>query len=110
MGSNHARVAANLPDVAIVAVVDPDQEAGRRLAEQAGARYLPDVSLLGDRGWPAPGALVIVERATRSGPVSWPDGFVPDKARRYGEATFWYGRAPKSPRSPKAPHNDQASP
>ena len=26
------------------------------------------------RGWLAPEALVIVERATRSGPVSWPDG------------------------------------
>jgi 16S rRNA (guanine966-N2)-methyltransferase len=43
-----------------------------------------------DQGWLAPGALVIVERATRSGPVSWPAGFVPDRARRYGEATFWY--------------------
>ena len=47
---------------------------------------------LADRGWLAPGALVIVERATRSGPVSWPAGFVPDRARRYGEATFWYAR------------------
>jgi 16S rRNA (guanine966-N2)-methyltransferase len=45
-------------------------------------------------GWLAPGALVIVERATRSGPVSWPAGLQPDRARRYGEATFWYGRAP----------------
>jgi 16S rRNA (guanine966-N2)-methyltransferase len=49
--------------------------------------------LLAERGWLAPGALVIVERATRSGPVTWPDGFVPDRARRYGEATFWYGHA-----------------
>ena len=49
---------------------------------------------LADRAWLAPGALVIVERATRSGPVSWPAGFVPDRARRYGEATFWYGRGP----------------
>ena len=49
--------------------------------------------LLAEQGWLAPGALVIVERATRSGPVSWPDGFVPDRARRYGEATFWYGHA-----------------
>jgi 16S rRNA (guanine966-N2)-methyltransferase len=46
-----------------------------------------------DRAWLAKGALVIVERATRSGPVRWPEGFVPDRARRYGEATFWYGRA-----------------
>jgi len=36
-----------------------------------------------------------VERATRSGPVSWPDGFVPDRERRYGEATFWYGLGPE---------------
>jgi 16S rRNA (guanine966-N2)-methyltransferase len=47
-----------------------------------------------DHGWLAPGALVIVERATRSGPVSWPAGLEPDRARRYGEATFWYARAP----------------
>ena len=45
-------------------------------------------------GWLAPGALVIVERATRSGPVSWPAGLQPDRARRYGEATFWYAKAP----------------
>jgi 16S rRNA (guanine966-N2)-methyltransferase len=36
--------------------------------------------------------LVIVERATRSGPVDWPASVEPDRARRYGEATFWYGR------------------
>ncbi len=52
--------------------------------------------LLVARGWLAPGALVIVERATRSGPPSWPDGFVPDRARRYGEATFWYGLVPET--------------
>jgi len=53
---------------------------------------------LAGQGWLAPGALVIVERATRSGPVSWPEGFVPDRARRYGEATFWYGLASASDR------------
>jgi 16S rRNA (guanine966-N2)-methyltransferase len=52
------------------------------------------LSVLAGQDWLAPGALVIVERATRSGPVNWPDGFVPDRARRYGEATFWYGLAP----------------
>ena len=52
------------------------------------------LAALHDRDWLAPGALVIVERATRSGPVSWPAGFEPDRARRYGEATFWYGRGP----------------
>jgi 16S rRNA (guanine966-N2)-methyltransferase len=63
------------------------------LADADVARVL---SLLAGQGWLAPGALVIVERATRSGPVNWPDGFVPDRARRYGEATFWYGLVPES--------------
>jgi 16S rRNA (guanine966-N2)-methyltransferase len=77
------------------------------LADTAVSQVL---SLLADQGWLAPGALVIVERATRSGPLNWPDGFVPDRSRRYGEATFWYGRGPRGPKSPKTPHNDQASP
>jgi 16S rRNA (guanine966-N2)-methyltransferase len=53
--------------------------------------------LLAGQSWLAPGALVIVERATRSGPVRWPEGFVADRARRYGEATFWYGLRPGTP-------------
>lgn len=44
-------------------------------------------------GWLAAGALVAVERATRSGPVGWPAGYSTDRSRRYGEATFWYGLA-----------------
>jgi 16S rRNA (guanine966-N2)-methyltransferase len=60
----------------------------------AGDEVSAMLQTLSDRGWLAPGALVIVERATRSGPVSWPAGLQPDRARRYGEATFWYGRAP----------------
>jgi 16S rRNA (guanine966-N2)-methyltransferase len=55
------------------------------------------LTLLADRAWLAPGALVVVERATRSGPVTWPGGYRPDRARRYGEATFWYGLAPGGP-------------
>jgi 16S rRNA (guanine966-N2)-methyltransferase len=44
-------------------------------------------------GWLASGALVAVERASRSGPVAWPAGYAPDRSRRYGEATVWYGLA-----------------
>src|ERR1700743_1767045 len=44
----------------------------------------------GTRGWLAPGALVIVERASRSEPLRWPDGFSPLQSRKYGEATLWY--------------------
>jgi 16S rRNA (guanine966-N2)-methyltransferase len=60
----------------------------------AGDQVSAMLQALSDHAWLAPGALVIVERATRSGPVSWPAGFEPDRARRYGEATFWYGHAP----------------
>ena len=72
-----------------VAFADPPYA----LADAAVTQVL---SLLAEQGWLAPGALVIVERATRSRPLSWPDGFVPDRARRYGEATFWYGLVPET--------------
>lgn len=51
------------------------------------------LTTLDERSWLAPGAIVVVERATRSGPVLWPPGYSPDRSRRYGEATFWYGLA-----------------
>jgi 16S rRNA (guanine966-N2)-methyltransferase len=60
---------------------------------------LPDADLeqvlaaLATTGWLAPGAVVAVERATRSGPPTWPDGVEPDRSRTYGEATLWYGLA-----------------
>jgi 16S rRNA (guanine966-N2)-methyltransferase len=57
------------------------------LTEEAVTRVL---TLL-QADWLADDALVVVERATRSGPVDWPPGFLPGKSRRYGEATFWYG-------------------
>jgi 16S rRNA (guanine966-N2)-methyltransferase len=51
------------------------------------------LATLAGAGWLAPGALVAVERSTRSGPVDWPDGYTADRARKYGEGTFWYGLA-----------------
>lgn len=45
------------------------------------------------QGWLTGDALVTVERSTRGGEFAWPGGFDPLRARRYGEATFWYGRA-----------------
>ncbi|MDT9692735.1 16S rRNA (guanine(966)-N(2))-methyltransferase RsmD [Streptomyces sp. P9(2023)] len=44
-------------------------------------------------GWIAADALVTVERSTRGGEFGWPAGFDPLRSRRYGEGTFWYGRA-----------------
>ncbi len=51
------------------------------------------VTDLFDGAWLAERALVIVERATRGGEWRWPAGVAPDRSRRYGEATLWYGRA-----------------
>ncbi|MEV1024021.1 16S rRNA (guanine(966)-N(2))-methyltransferase RsmD [Streptomyces sp. NPDC050264] len=45
------------------------------------------------QGWLTDEALVTVERSTRGGEFSWPDGFEGLRSRRYGEGTFWYGRA-----------------
>lgn len=44
-------------------------------------------------GWLAEEAVVTVERSTRGGEFGWPPGFDAIRARRYGEGTFWYGRA-----------------
>jgi 16S rRNA (guanine966-N2)-methyltransferase len=53
------------------------------------------LELLAQHGWLRPEALVVIERATRDGELTWPSGYRPDRARRYGEATFWYGLAPR---------------
>ena len=52
-------------------------------------------ALLGN-GWPAAGALVVVERATRGAAMAWPPGYTADRERRYGEGTLWYARAETS--------------
>jgi 16S rRNA (guanine966-N2)-methyltransferase len=44
-------------------------------------------------GWLADGALVAVERRTGGAAPAWPPGYVADRARRYGDATLWYGLA-----------------
>ena len=52
----------------------------------SGAEVTGMLAALTSRGWLKPGALVAVERATRSGAVAWPGGYIPDRSRRYGEA------------------------
>jgi 16S rRNA (guanine966-N2)-methyltransferase len=58
------------------------------------AERLADVlaALIG-KGWLATDAVTVVERASRDAPWQWPAGIVPERERRYGEATLWYGRA-----------------
>lgn len=55
------------------------------------------VADLARHGWLAPGALLAVERATRDGEWHWPEAVQGLRSRRYGEATFWYGRAADPP-------------
>jgi 16S rRNA (guanine966-N2)-methyltransferase len=80
-----ARVLARPPDGGgyDVAFADPPYAL-------SGAEVTAVLGQLG-AGWLVGGALVVVERPTRSGPVDWPPGYAPAKSRRYGEASFWYG-------------------
>ncbi|MFI7449002.1 16S rRNA (guanine(966)-N(2))-methyltransferase RsmD [Nonomuraea sp. NPDC049714] len=48
---------------------------------------------LRDGGWLVDGALVAFERESRGKPLIWPEGYVEERVRRYGEASVWYGRA-----------------
>lgn len=64
------------------------------------ARLSGTVADLVAGGWLAPGAVVVVERATRSGPWTWPAGLRAERERRYGEATLWYGRAARPEEAP----------
>jgi 16S rRNA (guanine966-N2)-methyltransferase len=43
-------------------------------------------------GWLAPDAVVVFERSTRGAGLTWVDGITPDRSKRYGETTLWYGR------------------
>jgi 16S rRNA (guanine966-N2)-methyltransferase len=52
------------------------------------------LAALVDNGWVAAGGTVVVERASRDPDLVWPAGMQPDRWRRYGEATLWYGRRP----------------
>ena len=74
------------PDRYDVAVADPPYAV-------TGDEVTGMLAALAGGGWLAPGAVVAVERATRSGPVGWPTGYAADRSRRYGDTTFWYGLA-----------------
>ncbi len=47
-------------------------------------------------GWLAEDAVVTFERSSRTAvrgePLNWVEGLAPDRDRRYGETTLWYGR------------------
>ncbi|MDP3892016.1 16S rRNA (guanine(966)-N(2))-methyltransferase RsmD [Nocardioides sp.] len=51
---------------------------------------------LDDEGWLVPGAMVVVERSSRSPEPGWPAGVAGHRDKRYGETTLWYGHAASS--------------
>jgi 16S rRNA (guanine966-N2)-methyltransferase len=56
------------------------------------AQITAALAALVDGGWLAADAVVVVERSSRSRPVTWVDGITGERSRRYGETTLWYGR------------------
>lgn len=60
-----------------------------------------DLAHLG--AWTAPGALVVLERSSRSPEPTWPAGMVLEQSRKYGETTLWYGLAAEPSRPTGAP-------
>lgn len=82
-----AQVVAAAPDAGPYDVVFADPPYA-----VTGAELTEIQELLLANGWLAPDAVVIVERATRSGALTWVDGITAERSRRYGETTLWYGR------------------
>ena len=52
-----------------------------------------DLDLLAAGGWLVPGAMVVVERASRSPEPTWPTRIEGQRSKRYGETMLWYGHA-----------------
>ena len=49
---------------------------------------------LADGHWLVSGGLVVVERAARTAPPTWPEGVAALTHRRYGDTAVYYGSAP----------------
>ncbi|TKJ32552.1 16S rRNA (guanine(966)-N(2))-methyltransferase RsmD [Blastococcus sp. CCUG 61487] len=56
------------------------------------SEVLEVLGALVERGWLAPGAVVVVERGSREEPWEWPTPLVGLRDRRYGDAVLRYGR------------------
>jgi len=69
-----------------VAFMDPPYPLGEDVVAD-------DLGLLAAHQWLVPGAMVVIERSSRSPGPPWPDGIEPERSRRYGETTLWYGHA-----------------
>lgn len=69
-----------------LAFLDPPYRLGSDAVEA-------DLQALNDHAWLVPGALVVVERPSRSAAPAFPAGFSRVRDKHYGETTLWYGHA-----------------
>jgi 16S rRNA (guanine(966)-N(2))-methyltransferase RsmD len=49
------------------------------------------LATLGGRGWVAPGAVAVIERAASGPELAWPDGWSAWQVRRYGDTRLEFG-------------------
>jgi len=61
------------------------------------------LTLLDTHAWLVPGAMVVVERSSRSPEPEWPDRVAGTRSKRYGETMLWYGHAAANPEVPEEP-------
>lgn len=57
------------------------------------AALADDLARLVTHDWLVPGAMVVVERSTRSPEPAWPTALSPTRSKRYGETTLWYAES-----------------
>jgi 16S rRNA (guanine966-N2)-methyltransferase len=82
-GTVRAVLAQPPPEPYDLVLADPPYAAGAgELAAMLGAVV----------GWTAPGSLVVVERAQRSGPPDWPEPLRAMQVRRYGDTELHWAR------------------
>lgn len=62
--------------------IDPPYEVATEAVESLLVALLPSL---------APEAVVVVERSSRTRPISWPDGYADDGTKSYGETALQYG-------------------
>lgn len=97
-----AALRANVAALALPGATVVAQDAERFLAADPAPRfelalldppYAQDVAavLVRLRPWVTDDGIAVVERASRSGELAWPNGYEPVRSRRYGDTTIWYG-------------------
>ena len=60
------------------------------------------LAALREHEWLVDGTIVVVERSSRGPSLTWPQGLVAQRERRYGETVLWYGLAAAALQEPSS--------